>query len=91
MITTRIQKTFFIVKGNPTFITSSGKDAFNRNDVSYSTYFFYIDTLASVKSFPNTNIHSHTPINTYIRTDTQAKRSGKGLYIYVQKMRKHSK
>ena len=70
MITTRIQKTFSIVKENHTLITSSGKDPFNRNDVSYFTWFFYRVTLGSVKSFTNTTIHSHTHTHTHNHTYT---------------------
>ena len=65
MITTRIQKTFSIVKENHTLFTSSGKDPFNRSDVSYFTWFFYRVTLGSVKSFTNTTIHSHTHTHTH--------------------------
>ena len=68
MITTRIQKTFSIVKENHTLFTSSGKDPFNRNDVSYFTWFFYRVTLGCVKSFTNTAIHSHTHTHTHTHT-----------------------
>ena len=68
MITTRIQKTFSIEKENHTLITSSGKDQFNRNDVSYFTWFSYRVTVGSVKSFTNTTIHSHTHTHTHTHT-----------------------
>ena len=74
MITTRIQKTFSIVKENHTLFTSSGKDPFNRNDVSYFTWFFYRVTLGSVKSFTNTTIHSHTHTHRDTHTRTQTHR-----------------
>ena len=75
MITTRIQKTFSIVKENHTLFTSSGKDPFNRTDVSYFTWFFYRVTLGSVKSFTNTtiNTHTHTHTHTHTRTHTHAR------------------
>ena len=71
MITTRIQKTFSIVKENHTLFTSSGKDPFNRSDVSYFTWFFYRVTLGSVKSFTNTTINTHTHTHTHTRTHTR--------------------
>ena len=73
MITTRIQKTFSIVKENHTLFTSSGKDPFNRTDVSYFTWFFYRVTLGSVKSFTNTTIHSHTHTHTHTHRITHTR------------------
>ena len=74
MITTRIQKTFSIEKENHTLITSSGKDPFNRNDVSYFTWFSYRVTVGSVKSFTNTTIHSHTHTHTHTHNHTYTHR-----------------
>ena len=73
MITTRIQKTFSIEKENHTLITSSGKDPFNRNDVSYFTWFSYRVTVGSVKSFTNTTIHSHTHTHTHTHIITHTR------------------